>query len=115
MKTDNQDEWGKDPAVRAMRTIFRSMEQAQTVFFERMDIAPYDTRIRSWREKALTIFEKVWEAANRIGVSMDVKTTPKIYVHCLAGVMDSDGVEISSDSIPPLVDEADMLLKEVLK
>lgn len=114
MKMDNQDKWGKDPAVRAMRNIFRAMEQAQINFLGRMDIAPYDTRIRNWREKALIIFERTWEASNRIGVTMDAKTAPKIYIRCLARVMSLNGVEIS-DSILPRQDEADMLLKEVLK
>lgn len=111
---DESDKWGRDPAVRAMRDIFRAMEQAQIDFLGRMDIAMYDARVRGWREKALMMFERAWDEANRIGVTMEVKTASKIYIRCLARVMNLNGVEIS-DSILPPEDETDMLLKEVFK
>ena len=111
---NDPDKWGKDPAVRAMRDIFRAMERAQNDFLGQMDIVPYDIRIRNWREKALAIFERAWGSANRIGVDMNARTAPEIYTRCLASVMASDGVKIPDSMLSP-GGILETLLKEVLK
>lgn len=47
----------------------------------RLDIAPYDQRIRRWLEKALAKFEKSRVAANQMGIIMNEKT-PFLIVRC---------------------------------
>jgi len=38
------DEWGRDPTVRAMKKIFRAIDDAQREFFNLMEIDRYDHR-----------------------------------------------------------------------
>ena len=113
MKTHDQDEWGKDPAVRAMRNLFRDMEQAHKDFLGRMEISPYDIRIRTWREKALIMFERAWGAINRMGTDVGIDTAADIYIHFFAKAMSYDGVEISIRT-PPLEESIETLIKEFL-
>lgn len=94
------DEWGKDPAVRAMRKMFKSMEDSQGEFFSRLGINGYDPHIRFWREKALVLFEKTISRANRAGMSINEKTASDIYIHCLAHIMKAQGIVISETYLP---------------
>lgn len=94
------DEWGRDPAVRAMRTVFKGMEDAQREFFDRMGIDRFDIRIRSWREKALDLYEKAFFQAHNSGKAINEKTASNIYLHCLARVMKGEGLEIPDDYLP---------------
>ncbi len=108
------DEWGRDPSVQAIRKIFKEMETCKNEILGRLGISPYDLRIRRWLEKALAIFEKAWEAANQMGVSMDEKIAPVVYVHCLAKAMGSEGTEIP-DGLLPEEKEAERLMREIFK
>ena len=107
------DEWSRDPAVRAMRKIFKAMDDAQRALFGHMGIHKYDPRIRPWREKALVLFERAFSHANRAGMSVNEKTASDIYIHCLAHLMRAYGVEISDTDLP---DRAGIenVLKEIL-
>ena len=96
----DMDEWGRDPSVRAMRKIFKAMEKSLDEILRRLDIAPYDQRIRRWQEKALAKFEKSWAVANQMGISMNDKIAPLVYTHCLAKVIGSEGIRISEDLLP---------------
>jgi len=96
---ENADEWGRDPAVRAMRKVFRGMEDAQGEFFSRMGIHRYDPRIRLWREKALVLFEGEISPANNSGLTVNEEIASNIYVKCLARVMKAQGMEIP-DEVP---------------
>jgi len=107
------DEWGRDPAVRAMRKVFKEMEYAQGVFFNHMGIENYDPRIRHWRETALVLFERAFSHANRSEMSINEKTASKIYLHCLARIMRSEGIGIKESFLPDSID-IDGILKEAL-
>jgi hypothetical protein len=107
------DEWGKDPAVRAMRNVFREMEDAQSEFFCRMGTGNYDPRVRHWREKALILFEKAFSYASRLGKQIDEKIASEIYIYCLARVMMAEGVDVQDDFLPGKKD-IEKILMEVL-
>lgn len=95
----NADEWGRDPAVRAMRKVFKGMENAQGELFSRMGIHRYDPRIRLWREKALALFEDAFSRANNNGLIVSENTSSNIYLQCLARVMKAQGMEIPDEEL----------------
>ena len=110
----DHDEWGKDPSVRIMRTVFKEMEKAQHALLSRLAISPYDLRIRKWREQSLVLFEQAWEKANRTGISMDATMASAVYIHCLAKTIEADGHKIPEGTVPE-GREVERLLKEILQ
>lgn len=94
------DEWGKDSSVQIMRKVFKGMEKAQHELLKRLDIIPYDLRIRRWRDQALALFERAWGVANRMGITMDEHTASAVYVHCLAKIMGAERINIPADILP---------------
>lgn len=106
------DEWGKDPSVQFMRKVFKGMENAQHELLKRLNIIPYDLRIRMWREQALAFFERAWGVANRMGINMDEHTASLIYVHCLAKVMGAEKINIPAGILPE-AKSVDRILMEV--
>ena len=77
------DEWGRDPSVRAMRGIFKTMEDAVDDLLKQLNISPLDHRVRGWLEQALVNYERAWVEARRQGVPMDEKMATAVYGHCL--------------------------------
>jgi hypothetical protein len=112
-KMNNINEWGRDPSVQIMRKVFKEMETAQHKLLRRLAIAPYDLRIRKWREKTLALFEQAWTVAKRIGISMDESMTSAVYVHLLAKTIGSEGNEIPQGILPERK-ELERLFKEML-
>jgi hypothetical protein len=96
----DMDEWGKDPSVQIMRKVFKGMEKAQHELLKRLDIIPYDLRIRRWRDQALALFERAWGVANRMGITMDEHTASAVYVHCLAKIMGAERINIPAGILP---------------
>jgi hypothetical protein len=94
------DQWGRDPSVQILRKIFQGMEKAQHELLKGLNIVPYDLRIRRWREQALALFERAWDVANRMGVTMNEHTASTIYVHCLAKIMGLEGINIPAGILP---------------
>jgi len=94
------DQWGRDPSVQILRKIFKGMEKAQHELLKGLNIVPYDLRIRRWREQALALFERAWDVANRLGVTMNEQTASAIYVHCLAKILGSEGINIPAGILP---------------
>ena len=105
------DEWGRDPSVQTMRYIFKGMEAFLEEILEQLAISPYD---RGWLEKALTKFERSWGIANQMGIRMNAEMAPVVYVHCLAKIMESQGVEIPEDMLPE-EKQIQKLIHEVFK
>jgi hypothetical protein len=95
-----KDEWGRDPSVQFMRKVFKGMETAQHELLERLDIKPHDLRIRRWRDQALSLFERAWGAAGRMGFTLDEHTASAVYVHCLAKVMEAERINIPAGILP---------------
>jgi len=108
----DRDEWGKDPSVQIMRRIFKEMEKAQHELLERLDIIPYDLRIRRWREQALALFERAWGVANRMGITMDEQSASLVYFHCLARVLGTERINIPAGILPEVKSMA-RILEEV--
>jgi len=108
----DRDEWGKDPSVQIMRRIFKEMEKAQHELLERLDIIPYDLRIRRWREQALALFERAWGVANRMGITMDEQSASLVYFHCLARVLGAERINIPAGILPEVKSMA-RILEEV--
>ena len=108
----DMDEWGKDPSVQFMRKVFKEMEKVQQELFKRLDIIPYDSRIRRWRDQALALFERAWGIANRMGISMDEHTASLVYVHCLSKVMRAERINIPPGILPE-TKNVERIFKEV--
>jgi len=108
----DMDEWGKDPSVQIMRKVFKGMEKAQHELLKRLDIIPYDLRIRRWRDQALALFERAWGVANRMGITMDEHTASAVYVHCLAKIMGTERINIPADILPD-AKSVERIFKEV--
>jgi len=108
----DMDEWGKDPSVQIMRKVFKGMEKAQHELLKRLDIIPYDLRIRRWRDQALALFERAWGVANRMGITMDEHTASVVYVHCLAKIMGTERINIPAGILPD-AKSVERIFKEV--
>ncbi len=88
------DEWDRDPSVKAMRRIFKAMEKSLDDLLEQLNISPFDHRIKGWLEQALAKYERAWGEASRMGVPMDEKMAPAVYVHCLVIIVGAEGIKI---------------------
>jgi hypothetical protein len=88
------DEWGRDPSVRAMRGIFKTMEDSVDDLLKQLNISPLDHRVRGWLEQALAKYERAWAEARRQGVRMDEKMATAVYDHCLVKVLGAEGVNV---------------------
>jgi len=88
------DEWGRDPSVRAMRGIFKTMEDCVDDLLKQLNISPLDLRVRGWLEQALVNYERAWVEARRKGIRMDEKMAAAVYGHCLAKVIGADGIKV---------------------
>ena len=108
------DEWGRDPSVRAMRGIFKTMEGAVDDLLKQLNISPLDHRVRGWLEQALANYERAWVEARRQGTPMDEKLAIAVYAHCLVKVIGSEGVKIPEKA---LATDRDLgkLIREVVK
>jgi len=95
-----QDDWGHAPSVQSMRRVFARMESAQKELLGRLNISPFDPKLRRRREEAWTFFERAWPLAARRGVAVSEEDTASLYVHCLARAFHSDGVEVPSEALP---------------
>ncbi len=95
-----QDKWGHDPSVQSMRRIFSYMEEAHQELLGHLNISLFDKRLRKVREKALEYFEQVWPLAVKQGIIADEKDAAPLYIHCLAKVLSSIGIEVSKDRLP---------------
>jgi hypothetical protein len=111
LQTD-RDEWGKDPSVQIMRRVFQEMEKAQHQFLARLNIQPYDLRMRKWRDQALSLFERAWGIASRMEVPIDEQTASAVYVHCLAKIISSEGIKIPAGVLPEAKD-VESIVREV--
>lgn len=99
-----RDDWGKDPSVQNMRRVFGHMEAAQGKLLGRLNISPYDNRLRRWREKARTLFDQACIQTARRGAVLNEEDAALIYLHCLEKVLSLDGIEISGDALSRDVD-----------
>lgn len=95
-----RDEWGHDPSVRSMRKVFECMEGAQREVLGRINLSPFDSRLRRVREKARGLFETTWSLGVRQGMAMDEGHIASLYIHCLARALNSNGIEVPGEILP---------------
>lgn len=95
-----RDEWGQDTSVQRMRKVFAHMETAQGKLLGRLNISPYDNRLRRWREEALTLLDRACALAEKRGAVLSEEYLASIYLHCLGQALSLDGVEVPSDVLP---------------
>ncbi|RJR33791.1 MAG: hypothetical protein C4576_27830 [Desulfobacteraceae bacterium] len=106
-----KDEWEKDPAVRTMRRIFAHMEEAQKRLLSALEIDFHDPRIRIWREKALSRFERCWRIASVRGIKLSEQRMATVYLRCLSEEMKLDGIQPDAAALQS-DEEVEMLVKE---
>lgn len=94
------DDWEGDPAVRTMRRIFARMEEGQKALLSSMGIDPHDARLRGWRDKALSQYERCWRIAAAKRLKLSEERTAAVYLHCLAARMNSDGIHVDPSLLP---------------
>jgi hypothetical protein len=108
------DEWGRDPSVRAMRGIFKTMEDTVDGLLKQLNISPLDHRVRGWLEQALANYERAWVEARRQGVPMEEKMATAVYGHCLGKVIGADGIKIPEKALA-IESDVGELIREVVK
>ncbi len=113
-RADDSDEWGRDPAVSNMRRVFAAIEAAQTAFLASLSIETLDSRLGRWRRTALGLFEGRWGRMARWGASLTEEDVAAFYLHCLARIMEKEGIHVREDVLPG---EASLkkLFREVLE
>jgi len=108
------DEWGRDPSVRAMRGIFKTMEDSVDDLLKQLNISPLDHRVRVWLEQALAEYEGAWIEARRQGVRLDEKMAAAVYAHCLGAVIGADGISVPESRVT-IDKDVERLIREVVK
>ena len=106
-------QWELDPSVRIMRRVFERIEAAQNELLQSLGISPFDTRLRPWRETALTLFEKSWVQAKKHGIDVEEEQVPALYIQCLIRTIDKEGVQVPRNEFTH-DEKIMMLLKETL-
>ena len=81
------DEFGRDPAVRMMRRVFKGMENVQARLIESSGLSPFDERLREVRESALRTFEQAWAERAGQGVSLTENDYVRVYEACFLKVV----------------------------
>ncbi|MFZ0449798.1 MAG: hypothetical protein WAL98_11210 [Desulfatiglandaceae bacterium] len=90
------DDWGRDPGVQRMRSIFGKAEEAQSGFLGDSALSPFDKRLKDWRRESLRSFEHYWGRAVQRGSDLSDEEVAALYVACLALVIQKSGVKIPS-------------------
>jgi len=108
------DEWGRDPSVRAMRRIFKTMEDSVDDLLKQLNLSPLDHRVRGWLEQALAKYERAWVEARRQGVRLDEKMAAAVYAHCLGKVVGADGIKVPASRVT-IDKDVERLMSEVVK
>lgn len=108
------DDWGVDPSVRMMRRVFGRIEMVQGDLLKRLNVSPFDPRLKRWRDKARDYLERCWVLASRWGIEVGEEQAACIYAHCIAWAMNLDGVKVPHEILPKHV-TIEFVLKEVLR
>ncbi len=111
---NERDEWGVDPSVRKMRSVFSHMESEQSKLLKKLGMSLFDMRLRSAREEAKDVFERTWSLANSRGLNVDEAAIAGLYTRCLAWSLRKIGIKIPTESLP-CEEHLNVLLQEVLQ
>jgi hypothetical protein len=110
----DDDEFGRDPAVRSMRRVFAQMEIVQHRMLEAVALSPFDRRIGVWREQTLHLFEKTWRRAGKTGLTRTEEEVAILYAHCLARILERGRVMVPVAALTRN-DDFERLIEEIVK
>lgn len=110
----DNDEFGRDPAVRSMRHVFAQMEKLQQTMFEAVALVPLDRRLRVWREQALQLFEQAWARAGRRGLARTEDEAALLYAHCLARILERGRIAVPA-AVLNRNEAFEQVIQEILK
>ena len=110
----DNDEFGRDPAVRSMRRAFGQMERLQQTMFEAVGLLPLDRRLRAWREQALQLFEQAWAKAGRRGLTRTEDEAALLYAHCLARILERGRITVPAAALNRS-EAFEQVIQEILK
>ncbi len=96
----DNDEWGRDPAVRQLRRIFAVIEAEQQGLLDRLGIDRLDARLGQWRKMTLHLFEKQWADSAQQGLRLEEKDVADLYLRCMAKVLGTRGIVVPADAMP---------------
>jgi hypothetical protein len=96
---DSVDNWGRDPQVRMMRSVFANMEVSQSRLLRVAGVSPFDERLGGWRRAALRMFEQEWTERSRQGEPMAEEDVARVYGECLIRVLTKDGISLPDDAL----------------
>ena len=111
---NERDDWGSDPSVRKMRSIFSHMEAEQSKLLKKLGMSLFDIRLRSVREEARDVFERTWSLANSRGLNVDEEKIAGLYMCCLAWGLRKTGIQVPTEGLP-CDEHLNVLLQEVLQ
>lgn len=87
------DEWGRDPSVRAMRRVFARMESAQKALLQGLGASPYDPRLRACREDARDLFERAISRGETAHLKNE-EAAVDLYIHFLVQSLKKRGLPV---------------------
>jgi hypothetical protein len=76
------DEFGKDPTVQRTRTLFAMMEKMEKALLERLNLSPFDKRLRIIRDMRQHLYEKSFSIAIDRGLYMNEEAALELFAHC---------------------------------
>ena len=100
MGSKTNDEWGHDPAVQGMRRVFARMESLQVDLLERLNLSPFDERLRRCRELSRNLFEKAWPLAQQSGLTRTEEDAASLYLHCFVTILNWEKMRVPEDIFP---------------
>ena len=106
------DEFGKDPTVQRTRKLFSMMEKADLALIEKLDLSPFDTRLRTARTMRLNLYEKVFSLAFRKSIQVDESFALQLFMHCQKIAFAKCGFSYEPDQ--PEIPQIAALIKEAL-
>jgi hypothetical protein len=110
----DNDEFGRDPAVRSTRRVFSKMEALQQKMLDAAALPLLDRRLGVWREQALRLFEQAWAKAGKQGLTGSEDEIAMLYAHCLARILERGGIPVPPAALTR--NEAfEQVIREILK
>ncbi len=91
------DEWRHDPTVQGMRRVFARMERLQRDLLDRLNLSPFDERLRRCRELSRNLFEKAWPLAQRKGLTRTEEDAASLYLHCFVMILNWEKIRVPED------------------
>ena len=95
-----EDAWGADPSVRALREVFAALEEASAGLLARLGVDSLDPRLRPWRERARVLFEAAWPRAMAQGLARRPREAGELYLLALGRALAESGFNLPAGELP---------------